>query len=89
VGAVIHTQRFQLSEGHLLPSFCDYVVCEECGFAFSDTPVDQAGYICSGRGRKIPRKKANQLLKAGLRNMQTNLSSDKTIDINTTTAIKK
>jgi SAM-dependent methyltransferase len=44
VGAVIHTQRFQLSEGHLLPSFCDYVVCEECGFAFSDTPVDQAGY---------------------------------------------
>ncbi|MCE9587113.1 MAG: class I SAM-dependent methyltransferase [Verrucomicrobia bacterium] len=44
VGRVIHTQNFQLSEGHLLPSVCDYVVCNACGFVFSDTAVDQAGY---------------------------------------------
>jgi len=43
-GTVIHTQHFQLSEGNPLPAICDYVVCDECGFAFSDTPVDQAGY---------------------------------------------
>lgn len=43
-GKVIHTQYFQLSEGNPLPAICDYVVCDECGFAFSDTPVDQAGY---------------------------------------------
>jgi len=41
---VIHTQNFQLSEGHPLPSVCDYVVCNVCGFVFSDTAVDQAGY---------------------------------------------
>lgn len=43
-GKVIHTQHFQLSQGNPLPAACDYVVCDECGFAFSDTPVDQAGY---------------------------------------------
>ena len=43
-GKVIHTQHFQLSQGNPLPAVCDYVVCDECGFAFSDTPVDQAGY---------------------------------------------
>ena len=43
-GGVIHTQHFQLSEGHPLPSVCDYVVCDGCRFAFSDTSVDQAGY---------------------------------------------
>ena len=43
-GRVIHTQHFQLSEGHPLPPVCDYVICDGCGFAFSDTSVDQAGY---------------------------------------------
>ena len=43
-GRVIHTQHFQLSEGHPLPPICDYVICDECGFAFSDTAVDQACY---------------------------------------------
>ena len=43
-GQVIHTQQFALSQGNPLPAVCDYVVCDECGFAFSDTPVDQAGY---------------------------------------------
>ena len=43
-GKVIHTQHFQLSQGNPLPAVCDYVVCDECGFAFSDTPVDQVGY---------------------------------------------
>jgi SAM-dependent methyltransferase len=43
-GQVIHTQQFTLSQGNPLPAVCDYVVCDECGFAFSDTPVDQAGY---------------------------------------------
>lgn len=43
-GTVIHTQSFQLSEGNPLPSICDYVICGDCGFAFSDTAVDQAGY---------------------------------------------
>jgi SAM-dependent methyltransferase len=43
-GRVIHTQQFTLSQGNPLPAVCDFVVCDECGFAFSDTPVDQAGY---------------------------------------------
>jgi len=43
-GQVIHTQQFTLSQGNPLPAVCDYVVCDECGLAFSDTPVDQAGY---------------------------------------------
>ena len=43
-GLVIHTQQFALSQGNPLPIVCDYVICEECGFAFSDTSVDQAGY---------------------------------------------
>jgi len=43
-GRVIHTQHFQLSEGHPLPPVCDYVICDGCGFAFSDTSVDQVGY---------------------------------------------
>ena len=43
-GQVIHTQQFTLSQGNPLPAVCDYVVCDDCGFAFSDTSVDQAGY---------------------------------------------
>jgi len=43
-GQVVHSQQFTLSQGNPLPTVCDYVVCDECGFAFSDTPVDQAGY---------------------------------------------
>jgi 2-polyprenyl-3-methyl-5-hydroxy-6-metoxy-1,4-benzoquinol methylase len=43
-GKLIHSQQFELSEGHPLPSVCDYVICNGCGFAFSDTPVDQARY---------------------------------------------
>jgi SAM-dependent methyltransferase len=43
-GQVLHTQGFQLSEGNPLPPVCDYVACGDCGFAFSDTAVDQSGY---------------------------------------------
>ena len=43
-GIVIHTQQFALNQGNPLPVVCDYVICDECGFAFSDTAVDQGGY---------------------------------------------
>lgn len=43
-GRLLHTQRFVLSEGHPLPTACDYIACDDCGFCFADTPVPQSIY---------------------------------------------
>jgi 2-polyprenyl-3-methyl-5-hydroxy-6-metoxy-1,4-benzoquinol methylase len=43
-GKILHTQRFILPEGHLLPSEYDVVNCENCGFVFADTQASQKIY---------------------------------------------
>lgn len=43
-GTVLHTQRFLLPEGHLLPNQYDVVSCENCGFVFADTSANQEIY---------------------------------------------
>ena len=41
---VLHTQDFYLPEGHPLATGYDVVVCDECGFVFADTVVEQGAY---------------------------------------------
>jgi len=41
---LLHTQRFELLEGHPLSAGYDVVVCSRCGFVFADTPVTQSDY---------------------------------------------
>jgi len=41
---LLHTQRFELLEGHPLSAGYDVVVCSRCGFVFADTPVTQGDY---------------------------------------------
>jgi SAM-dependent methyltransferase len=43
-GEILHSQRFELPEGHPLPRGYDVVSCRACGFAFADTPASQADY---------------------------------------------
>jgi SAM-dependent methyltransferase len=41
---VLHSQRFVLPEGHPLAAGYDVVCCEQCGFVFADTSVNQRDY---------------------------------------------
>lgn len=41
---VLHTQRFVLPQGHPLPKEYDVVYCENCSFAYADTPARQVDY---------------------------------------------
>jgi len=41
---VLHTQRFELLEGHPLQDGYDVVCCDRCGFIYADTTVTQADY---------------------------------------------
>ncbi len=41
---LLHTQRFELPEGHPLSSGYDVVACSLCGFVYADTSVTQADY---------------------------------------------
>jgi hypothetical protein len=43
-GTVLHTQRFLLPEGHLLPNKYDVVNCNNCGLVFADTSANQDIY---------------------------------------------
>lgn len=40
----LHSQRFELPEGHPLSAGYDVVVCSSCGFVYADTSVTQADY---------------------------------------------
>ncbi|MEO5888190.1 MAG: class I SAM-dependent methyltransferase [Anaerolineales bacterium] len=40
----LHTQRFELPEGHPLSNGYDVVVCLKCGFVYADTTVTQTDY---------------------------------------------
>ena len=41
---MLHRQEFYLPQGHPLAAGYDVVACEECGFVFADTVVDQSAY---------------------------------------------
>jgi 2-polyprenyl-3-methyl-5-hydroxy-6-metoxy-1,4-benzoquinol methylase len=41
---VLHTQRFELPQGHPLAAGYEVVVCSACGFIYADTAVTQADY---------------------------------------------
>lgn len=41
---VLHTQTFELPDGHPLATGYDVVVCVHCGFVYADTAVTQADY---------------------------------------------
>jgi len=41
---VLHTQRFELPQGHPLSGGYDVVSCRTCGFVYADTKVSQAAY---------------------------------------------
>jgi len=41
---VLHTQRFELPEGHPLSKGYNIVSCLDCGFVYADTVVSQADY---------------------------------------------
>ena len=41
---VLHTQQFELPEGHPLSDGYDVVVCLKCGFVYADTTVTQTDY---------------------------------------------
>src|SRR5258706_2484352 len=41
---LLHTQRFELPDGHPLSDEYDVVVCLHCGFIFADTAVSQVDY---------------------------------------------
>ena len=41
---VLHTQRFLLPQGNYLPKEYDVVYCENCSFAYADTPAMQIDY---------------------------------------------
>lgn len=40
----LHTQRFELPQGHPLAAGYEVVVCSACGFIYADTAVTQADY---------------------------------------------
>jgi len=40
----LHTQHFELVEGHPLSAGYDVVCCDQCGFVYADTSVSQADY---------------------------------------------
>lgn len=40
----LHSQRFELPQGHPLSAGYDVVVCSSCGFVYADTTVTQADY---------------------------------------------
>jgi SAM-dependent methyltransferase len=40
----LHTQHFELPEGHPLANGYEVVACSACGFVYADTPVTQAAY---------------------------------------------
>src|SRR5665213_2520203 len=40
----LHTQEFYLPDGHPLAAGYDVVACQECGFVFADTVIDQTAY---------------------------------------------
>jgi 2-polyprenyl-3-methyl-5-hydroxy-6-metoxy-1,4-benzoquinol methylase len=41
---ILHTQRFELPQGHPLAAGYEVVVCLACGFIYADTAVTQADY---------------------------------------------
>ena len=41
---VLHNQRFELSEKHVLPNNYDVVACTKCGFVYADTKATQKDY---------------------------------------------
>ena len=41
---VLHNQRFELSEKHVLPNNYDIVACTKCGFVYADTKATQKDY---------------------------------------------
>jgi len=41
---LLHSQRFELPEGHPLSAGYDVVVCSSCGFVYADTTVTQTDY---------------------------------------------
>lgn len=41
---LLHSQRFELPDGHPLSAGYDVVVCSSCGFVYADTTVTQADY---------------------------------------------
>lgn len=43
-GEVLHHQEFVLPRGHLLSDGYDVVCCDECGFVFADTAINQDDY---------------------------------------------
>ena len=43
-GNVLHTQKFALSDNHILPKVYDVVACSVCGFVFADTTAGQVQY---------------------------------------------
>ena len=40
-GEVLHTQKFILSENHILPKEYNVVACSKCGFVYVDTSTNQ------------------------------------------------
>lgn len=43
-GEILHTQRFVLTDYHVLPDEYDVVACEQCGFVYADTGAKQEVY---------------------------------------------
>ena len=43
-GEVLHTQKFFIPQGYLLPVEYDVVACTKCGFTYADTSACQQNY---------------------------------------------
>lgn len=43
-GEILHTQRFNLSIEHILPSSYDVIACKDCSFVYGDTSANQLDY---------------------------------------------
>jgi SAM-dependent methyltransferase len=43
-GEALHTQKFLLPQGYLLPAEYDVVACAKCGFVYADTGASQQDY---------------------------------------------
>ena len=43
-GEALHTQKFLMPQGYLLPSEYDVVACAKCGFTYADTSAGQQDY---------------------------------------------
>ena len=41
---LLHTQKFTLSDNHLLPKKYDVIACGRCGFVYADTSANQDAY---------------------------------------------